>query len=59
MKKRIKKKYGIIGTVEKLKAVWQEEWDLLSLDDINKAIEGQPEAVMRCYNAQGKNSFHG
>jgi transposase len=59
MKKRIKKKYGIIGTVEKLKAVWQEEWDLLSLDDINKAIKGQPKAVMRCYNAQGKNSFHG
>jgi hypothetical protein len=59
MKKRIKKKYGIIGIIEKLKAVWQEEWDLLSLDDINKAIKGQPKVVMRCYNAQGKNCFHG
>jgi transposase len=39
MKKRIRKKYPIIGSIERLKAVWQEEWDLLSLDDINAVIE--------------------
>jgi transposase len=59
MKKRIKQKYGLIRTVERLKAVWQEEWDLLSLDDINKVIEGQPKAVMRCYKHKGSNAFHG
>jgi transposase len=59
LKKRIKKKYPVIKGIEALKAIWNNEWDLLSLDDINKAIEGQPKAVMRCYNHQGNNDFHG
>jgi hypothetical protein len=59
MKKRIRRKYPIIGSIERLKAVWQEEWDLLSLDDINAVIENQPKAVQRCYNYNGDNNFHG
>jgi hypothetical protein len=58
MKKRIRKKYSIIGNIERFKAVWQEEWDLLSLDDINAAIENQLKAVQRCYNHNGNNNFY-
>jgi transposase len=59
LKKRIKQKYPIIGTMERLKAIWQTEWDLLSLEDINKVIEYQVTAVTRCYKAHGDNAFHG
>jgi hypothetical protein len=59
MKKRIKRKYPIIDSIERLKAVWQEEWDLLSLDDINAIIENQPKAIQRYYNHNGNNNFHG
>jgi transposase len=59
IKKRIKQKYPIIGTMERLKAAWQEEWDILSLEDINKVIEHQKKAVIRCFNHIGDNDFHG
>jgi transposase len=59
MKKRIKQKHSLIRTVQELKAVWQQEWDQLSLDDINNAIEGQQEAVRRCWKHNGGNTFNG
>jgi len=59
IKKRIKEKYSLIRTVQELKTIWYQEWDLLSLDDINKIIEDQPKAVRRCWNHNGSNAFHG
>lgn len=38
---------------------WAKEWDLISIEVINRWVEAIPEQVRRIIRAGGKNNFHG
>jgi hypothetical protein len=61
MKRRIAKKLAgrIVHSVDKLEMIWMQEWDDLTIEDINNVILMQRNAVKRCWDHKGSNEFHG
>ena len=59
IKRRIREKYPIIRNLKMLEQAWYHEWDELSIDDINAAIDRQKVAVKRVEDHKGDNRFHG
>jgi len=42
-----------------LKRAWHEEWDKLTLTEINSFIEKLPKRVQQVIDCGGSNNFHG
>jgi len=48
-----------ITTATRMKEALQEEWDRITIDEINDLISRLPTVMQRCINVQGGNNFHG
>jgi transposase len=59
IKRRIREKYPVLRNLRQLEQAWYDEWDVLSLEDINNAIEHQRTAIKRVVDYKGNNRFHG
>jgi transposase len=60
MKKRIQTRRGSerITTVKDMKRVLQEEWDKITIEEINTEIAKLPTIMQRCINVNGRNKYH-
>ena len=60
MKKRILKRRGgdRITTVARMREVLMEEWENISVEEINQEICKLPTIMARCISVDGSNSFH-
>ena len=47
-----------ITTVTGMKAALFEEWEKITIEDINREIERLPTVVSRCLSVSGGNNFH-
>ena len=41
-----------------MKAVLVEEWEKITVEEINREIDKLPTIVMRCLSANGGNNYH-
>jgi transposase len=60
MKRRIQTRRGSerITTVKAMKKVLQEEWDKITIEEINNEIAKLPTIMRRCIEVNGGNKFH-
>ena len=60
MKRRIQRRLGSerVTTVPKMKEVLQEEWDGITIEEINKEIAQLPTTISRCLAVNGGNNYH-
>jgi hypothetical protein len=60
MKKRIQTRRGSerITTVTAMKRVLREEWDKITIEEINTEIAKLPTIMQRCINVNGGNKYH-
>ena len=60
MKKRILRRRGVerITTVSAMREVLKEEWQKISIDEINKEIDRLPTVMARCIEAGGSNNYN-
>ena len=47
-----------VTTVTEMKAVLVEEWEKITVEEINREIDKLPTIVMRCLSVNGGNNFH-
>ncbi|KAA8894674.1 hypothetical protein FN846DRAFT_973065 [Sphaerosporella brunnea] len=61
MKSRIQTRRGSerVITLSRMKHVLQEEWDHITIEEINREISRLPTVMARCIAANGGNNFHG
>jgi transposase len=61
MKSRIQTRRGRerVTTVSRMKEVLQEEWDRITIEEINREIARLPKVMERCIAVNGGNNFHG
>ena len=60
LKRRIQRRRGSerITTRAEMVAMLQEEWDRLTIEEINNEIRKLPTIMQRCLNVNGGNKFH-
>jgi hypothetical protein len=60
MKKRIQRRRGSerITTVTEMKRVLREEWDKITIEEINTEIAKLLTIMQRCINVNGGNKYH-
>jgi hypothetical protein len=61
MKSRIQTRRGAerVTTLSRMKKDLQEEWDRITIEEINKEISRLPTVMARCIAVNGGNNFHG
>jgi hypothetical protein len=61
MKSRFQTRRGSerITTLARMKQVLHEEWDRITIEEINREISRLPTVMQRCIAVQGGNNFHG
>ena len=60
IKRRIQRCWGLerITTVGQMKSVLKEEWEKMTIDEINVKISLLPKTMMLCIKQAGNNNFH-
>lgn len=60
MKSRIQTQQGIerIKTLSQMKTILIEEWDHISIEEINKEVAKLPTILTRCIAVNSSNNFH-
>ena len=60
MKRRIQRRRGTerITTMGEMKRVLQEEWDKITIEEINREVEKLPTIMQRCIDVNGNNNYH-
>ena len=60
MKRRIQRRRASerVTTVTEMKAVLVEEWEKITVEEINREIDKLPTTVMRCLSVNGGNDYH-
>ena len=60
MKRRIQRRRGLerITTIGEMKCVLKEEWEKITIDEINAQISLLPKTMMSCIRQAGGNRFH-
>jgi uncharacterized protein (DUF2267 family) len=60
MKIRIQTRWGAerITTQTQMKSVLQQEWDRITIEEIDKAIAKLPIIIARCISVKGGNNSH-
>ena len=60
MKWRIQQRRGSerVTTVPEMKKVLHEEWDRITIEEINKEIAQPPTMISRCLAVKGGNNYH-
>ncbi|RPA94223.1 hypothetical protein L873DRAFT_1702122, partial [Choiromyces venosus 120613-1] len=48
-----------LTTITRMKDVLYEEWDKITIEEINKKILRLPKAMQRCINVPGGGNYHG
>jgi len=47
-----------IISLPQMKIVLQEEWDKITIEDINKEVAKLPSIIAKCINVDGGNNYH-
>jgi len=60
MKSRIQTRCGHerITSLPQMKLVLQEEWDKITIEEINKEVAKLPSIIAKCINVNGGNNYH-
>jgi hypothetical protein len=60
IKSRIQKRRGSerITTISEMKLVLVEEWERITIDEINTEVAKLPAIMQRCINTSGGNNYH-
>ena len=60
MKSRIQTRRGHeqITSLPQMKLVLQEEWDKITIEEINKEVAKLPSIIAKCINVNGGNNYH-
>lgn len=48
-----------VTTLSRMREVLQEEWDHITIEEINKEISRLPMVMQRCITVHGGNNYHG
>ena len=61
LKSRIQRRRGSerVTTICHMREVLMEEWDKVTIEEINKEISRLPHVMQRCIDCNGGNNFHG
>ena len=59
LKLRISKQVPHIRTMEEMEAAWYDEWEKLTIEEINAIIDRQVTRVRQVVDHKGGNDFHG
>ena len=60
MKSRIQTRRGHerVIILPQMKLILQEEWDRITIEDINKEVAKLPRIIAKCININGGNNYH-
>ena len=60
MKSRIQTRRGHerVTSLPQMKLILQEEWDRITIEDINKEVAKLPSIITKCINVYGGNNYH-
>ncbi len=59
MRRHITDDYDVSTTVEECERQWREEWEKLSIEQINAWIDSIPKRIIQILEQEGGNNFHG